>query len=73
MFQENEWDEISRREGICNVFVENPSRDYYHPCRHEEYLEVLERLPSQQTKNVKGVILSRLRNVDKKFLKEARQ
>jgi len=72
MFPQNQWDQISERDGKWNVFVENPSRDYFHPCKPEEYLEVLRRLPSNQTKHIKGIILRRLRTIDKKLMFEAR-
>lgn len=71
IFPENKWEQISRRERIWSLFVENPSRDYYHPCKPKEYLEVLERLPTHQTKYVKGIILRRTPKIDKKLSIEA--
>ncbi len=56
MFPENEWHKISCEERIWNVFVENPSRDNYHPCTPEEYLSILDKLPAHHTNNVKGII-----------------
>lgn len=71
LFPENVWWQISSEERIWQVFSENPSRDYYHPCEPEEYLKVLERLPSHQTKYVKGIILRRTPKIDKKLKIEA--
>lgn len=59
LFPENRWRQISREDTVWNFFIENPSRDYYHPCAAEEYLSVLEQLPDYHTKHVKGVILRR--------------
>jgi len=44
---------------LWNIFVENPSKNYYHPCTPEEYLSILEKLPKHHTKSVKGIILRR--------------
>ena len=59
VFTENIWEEISQSETSWNVFVENPSKDYYHPCTPSDYLSVLNRLPTHQTKDIKGIILRR--------------
>ena len=67
LFPENQWRRISDRERIWQFFVENPSRDYYHPCKPEEYLEVLKRLPSHQTRGVKGIILRATPKTDLKL------
>jgi hypothetical protein len=59
LFPENEWWTISREDRKWQFFQENPSRDFYHPCKPEEYLDVLNRLPERHTENIKGIILRR--------------
>jgi len=59
LFPENIWEEISQSETDWNTFVENPSKDYYHPCTPSDYLSVLNRLSAHQTEGVKGIILRR--------------
>ena len=71
LFPQNMWRKISDAELNWRVCVENPSRNFYHPCRPEEYLKVLSRLPSHQTKYVKGIILRRTPKRDQKLNIEA--
>ena len=71
LFPENKWREISRGNSLWNVFIENPSRDYYHPCTAEEYLSILEQLPVHHTNNIKGIILRRTPKKDEKLGIEA--
>lgn len=73
LFPGNQWFQISDRERNWQFFVENPSRDYYHPCKPKEYLEVLKRLPSHQTEYVQGIILRRTPKIDLKLGITARQ
>lgn len=59
LFPENKWRQISSSEISWQTFVENPSKDYYHPCSPSDYLVVLQKLPEHQTEDVKGIILRR--------------
>lgn len=59
LFPENKWNQISESKTAWQTFVENPSKDFYHPCSPSDYLSVLRRLPSRHTENVKGIILRR--------------
>ncbi|WP_207681270.1 hypothetical protein [Desulfonema magnum] len=67
IFPDNEWRKISREYRTWHFFTENPSRNYFHPCKPEEYLEVLERLPERHTKDVRGIILRRTTKSDLKL------
>ncbi len=67
LFPGNKWQEISNSKIIWQTFVENPSKDYYHPCNPTDYLEVLNRLPAHQTEDVKGIILRRTPKRDSKL------
>ena len=67
MFPENKWQQISNGNLIWQTFVENPSKNYYHPCKPEDYLEVLQRLPARHTIGVKGIILRRIPKRDLKL------
>jgi hypothetical protein len=59
LFPENKWRQISEAEMSWQAFIENPSRDFYHPCSPADYLAVLRRLPNYQTEDIKGIILRR--------------
>lgn len=59
LYPENKWQQISQSGRSWQTFVENPSRDFYHPCTPSDYLAVLRRLPKHLTEDVKGIILRR--------------
>ena len=71
LYPENKWRQISDEGTLWNTFIENPSRDYYHPCTPEEYFSILKQLPGHHTDNVKGIILRRTPKRDLKFGIEA--
>lgn len=59
------WRQLSDAPGDdYKILRENPSRDYYHPCRPEEITAVLSRLPRRCVKNLKAVILRRVPRSD---------
>jgi hypothetical protein len=52
------------REGKPRIIIENPSRDYFHPCSASEILEVLGRFPEDVLKPVRVIVLRRLPGKD---------
>ncbi len=72
-FTQDIWTKLSTSKEKWKVLTENPSRDYYHPCKANEYLEVLKQLPDEYTENVKAIILKRTSKSDQKLLVEARR
>lgn len=48
---------ISESETKWQIFVQNPSKGYFHPCSGDEYVQVLKQLPRSLTKDVKAIIL----------------
>lgn len=73
IFTNNIWDQLSELKGPCMVLRENPSRDYFHPCSGDEYLDVLERLPEDISSSVQAVVLRRLSKLDEARGVEARK
>jgi hypothetical protein len=57
----------------CSVFRENPSAAYYHPCRGEDYLAVLGRLPAELRAGVRAIVLRRTPRLDAELGIEARR
>jgi hypothetical protein len=67
------WETISALQGPCQVFVENPSRDYFHPCAAEDYLGVLRALPEPNTRYLRAIVLRRTTRPDLAAGVEARR
>lgn len=73
VFPRNVWAELSDLSGPCKVFVENPSRNYFHPCAGSEYLELLSRLPAESSRDVRAIVLRRTSKRDERLTVEARK
>jgi hypothetical protein len=73
VFSNDIWDQLSELRGPCVVLRENPSRNYFHPCSGDEYLEVLRELPEDVTDSVKAIVLRRLSKLDEARGVEARK
>lgn len=72
-FNTDIYSQISNSDKIWQIYKENPSRNYFHPCDGEEYLEVLMQLPENLTKYVKAIILPRISKRDAKFGVDAKR
>jgi len=55
------------------ILRDHPSSQLYHPCSGEEYLEVLERLPEDQTDSLRAIVLRRTSKCDLAVGIEARR
>jgi hypothetical protein len=73
IFTNDVWDRLSELKGPCVILRENPSRDYFHPCTGEEYLDVLRELPQNLSETVRAVVLRRLSKLDEARGIEARK
>jgi hypothetical protein len=72
-FQNCIYAQLSESGERWQLFCENPSRDYFHPCEGFEYIEVLNKLPEELTKHLDAIILPRISKVDAKRGVEARK
>lgn len=72
-FNTNIYSQISNSDQIWQLYRENPSRNYFHPCEGEEYIEVLKQLPENLTKDVKAIILPRISKRDAKYSVDAKR
>src|SRR5512138_3295829 len=72
-FPRNLWEELSSNEGPLRVLVENPSRNYFHPCEPTDYLALLERLPTDTTRRLRAIALQRTSRRDERAAVEARR
>lgn len=72
-FNTDIYSQISNSSEIWQIYQENSSKNYFHPCDGEEYLEVLMRLPENITKYVKAIILPRISKRDAKFGVDAKR
>jgi hypothetical protein len=72
-FPRNLWDELSQLTGPCRIIVENPSRNYFHPCVGAEYLNVLARLSGDACEIVRAIVLRRTSKRDERRTIEARK
>ena len=75
IFTRDVWERLSIRERGqgCRVLRENPSGAFYHPCRGQEYLSVLERLPAEIRQGVRAIVLRRTPKLDARLGIEARK
>jgi len=64
---------LSDSNDIWQIYKENPSSNYYHPCSGEEYIEILQQLPNDQTKYVKAIILPRISKNDAMYGVDAKR
>lgn len=71
VFSRDIWTRLSESNEKLQVLRENPSRNLYHPCGADEYLEVLKQLPDEYTKNVKAIVLRRTTKSHQKLCVEA--
>ena len=62
----NTYVKLSDEEGPVQLFCDNPSKNYYHPCEPNEYLKVLKMLPEELTQYVKAIILPRKSKSDQR-------
>lgn len=67
------YSQLSESNEKWQLFQQNPSRDYFHPCDAHEYLTVLKRMPNRLTKYVKAIILPRITKRDEKYGVEAKR
>ncbi len=59
--EQNVWWALSNlpeEQGLVFI-IENPSRDYYHPCTEEEIRRTLKLLPRRDSKHLKAVVFKR--------------
>jgi hypothetical protein len=73
LFTNDVWDRLSELGGPCVIIRENPSRNYFHPCKGNEYLDVLQELPQDISASVRAVVLRRLPQLDEALGIEARK
>jgi hypothetical protein len=73
IFTNDVWDRLSELEGPWIVLRENPSRNYFHPCTGEEYLDVLRELSEDLTESVRAIVLRRLSKLDEALGIDARK
>lgn len=75
VFTRDIWEALSEPsdDDGCRLLVENPSRDFIHPCSAEEYLGLLERLPRELARPVKAIVLRRTPKLDLKAGIDARK
>lgn len=59
--------------GHPTVLRENPSQDYFHPCRGSDYLALLERLPADLCVGLRAIVLRRTPKLDAELGVEARK
>jgi hypothetical protein len=69
----NQLSEESQPGQASRVFVENPSRNFFHPCAPEEYLATLSRLPLEDTRYLKAIVLERPSIKDQRLGVEGRR
>lgn len=72
LFTNDIWERLSNLEGSCVVLRENPSRDYFHPCTGDEYLELLGQLP-EDISPPQAIVLRRLSKLDEERGIDARK
>lgn len=72
-FNTDIYSKISESNELWQVYKENPSKNYFHPCEGEDYLQVLDLLPKDLTKYVKAIILPRISKRDAKYGVDARR
>ena len=73
IFTEDIWMRLSESNLKWQILKENPSRDYYHPCQGDEYIEVLKQLPRKETDGLRAIVLRRTPKFDLKLGIEAQQ
>jgi hypothetical protein len=72
-FGQGLWQQLSKSNKQLHLIRENPSREFYHPCSAEEYVQVLSQLPSELTLGLKAIVLRRMSKTDALFGVEARR
>ena len=73
LFTQDIWTRLSENKDKWQVFRENPSRNFYHPCSSDDYLSILMSLPDDLTDCVKAIVLRRTSKKDEKLCIEARR
>ncbi len=75
VFTRDIWDRLSTTDsgGPPSILRENPSGAFFHPCRGNEYLAILERLPSGLCEGLSAVVLRRTPKLDADLGVEARK
>ena len=73
VFTQDIWAKLSESDLKWQFLVENPSRDYYHPCSTDEIEQVLKLLPGTLTENIRAIVLRRLPKLDEQRGVEARK
>lgn len=72
-FPEDLWKQLSSPSPSVRVIVENPSRDYFHPCEPSDYLGLIARLPPSLSDPLRTIVLRRLCRRDERACTEARR
>jgi len=72
IFTQDIWTRLSESNDKWKVLRENPSRNLYHPCNANEYLDVLKQLPDRDTEYVKAIVLRRTTKYDQRLGIDAR-
>lgn len=73
VFTQDVWTKLSESGDKWQLLRENPSRDFYHPCKGPEYIDVLQRLPMELTNNLRAIVLRRTPKLDAKLGVDARK
>ena len=69
----NIYAQLSDSNDTWQLFKDNPSKSYFHPCEGGEYFNVLRKLPGELTKYVKAIILPRMSKYDERYAVEAKR
>ncbi len=72
-FSNDIWTKLSESDEKWIFHLENPSKNFFHPCRKQDYIGVLKALPADLTNNVKAILLPRISKLDEKIGVEARR
>ncbi|MCP3928892.1 MAG: hypothetical protein GY705_07310 [Bacteroidetes bacterium] len=72
-FNTDIYSRISESKELWQIYKENPSKHYFHPCEGKEYINILELLPEDLTKYVKAIILPRISKRDAKYGVDAKR
>lgn len=72
-FADDKYSLLSGESGAVQVFKDNPSRDFFHPCEPDEYLKVLKLMPVKLGKKIRAIILPRITKHDVEYGVEARR
>jgi hypothetical protein len=72
-FLNNIFAQFSEQDEKWQLYCQNPSRDYFHPCEGFEYIQVINSLPEELTENLKAIVLPRISKYDAKYGVDAKR